>query len=260
MILEPIWEADFSRHSYGFRPNRSTKDAVGYIGNRLTSGKSRAYGWVIEGDIQAFFDTIDHYKLMQLVRRRIKDEKIMSLVWDFLRAGLMEQGNYRHSLLGTPQGGIVSPLLANIYLHELDRYMERYTELSNWERRKRKRLGLANFLYVRYADDWGALCDGSREHAEALREELYRFLKEELKLELSMDKTRVTHVSDGFVFLGYLIDRQLGGSGKWAPRVRIPARAMEKVRGKIRAATQPGSYKDSVRIKIIGLGFGQLGC
>ena len=86
---------------------------------------------------------------MQLVRRRIKDEKIMSLVWDFLRAGLMEQGIYRHSLLGTPQGGIVSPLLANIYLHELDRYMERYTELSNWERRKRKRLGLANFLYVR---------------------------------------------------------------------------------------------------------------
>lgn len=123
MVLEPIWEADFSRHSYGFRPNRSTKDAVAYIGARLTGSKS--YGWVVEGDIQSFFDTMDHYKLMQLVRKRVRDEKLMDLIWSCLRAGIMEQGNYRHSLLGTPQGGIVSPLLANIYLHELDRYMER---------------------------------------------------------------------------------------------------------------------------------------
>jgi RNA-directed DNA polymerase len=125
MMLEPMWEADFSRHSYGFRPNRSTKDAVGSIGNRLTSGQSRAYGGGIAGDIQSCFDTIDPYKLMPLVRRRIKDEKIMSLVRAFLRAGLLEQENDRHSLLGTPPGGIVSPLLANLYLHELDRYMER---------------------------------------------------------------------------------------------------------------------------------------
>ena len=76
MVLEPIWEADFSRHSYGFRPNRSTKDAVAYLGARLTAGRSSAYGWVVEGDIQSFFDTIDHYKLMQLVRKRIKDEKL----------------------------------------------------------------------------------------------------------------------------------------------------------------------------------------
>jgi group II intron reverse transcriptase/maturase len=108
MILEPIWEADFCRHSYGFRPNRSTKDAVAYIGARLTTRRSRGYGWIVEGDIQSFFDTIDHYKLMQLVRKRIKDEKIMSLLWNFLRAGIMEQGNFRHSTLGTPQGGLVT--------------------------------------------------------------------------------------------------------------------------------------------------------
>ena len=115
----------------------------------------------------------------------------MDLIWKFLRAGIMEQGNYRHSLLGTPQGGIVSPLLANIYLHELDRYMERYTELPEVERQKRKRHGLANFLYVRYADDWIVLCDGTRDQAEALRQELYEYLNQELKLELSMEKTRV---------------------------------------------------------------------
>jgi RNA-directed DNA polymerase len=252
MVLEPIWEADFSRHSYGFRPNRSTKDAVAYIGTRLT-GRSGPYGWVVEGDIQSFFDTIDHGKLMQLVRKRIKDKKLLDLIWSFLRAGIMEQGNYRHSLLGTPQGGIVSPLLANIYLHELDRYMERYTALTDYERQKRKRQGMANFLYVRYADDWIVLCDGTRAQAEALRQELYEFLKQELKLELSLEKTKVTHISKGFVFLGFLIDRSIAGSGKWAPRIRIPANAVEKVRGKIRTALAPNTHKDSVRTKILGL-------
>jgi RNA-directed DNA polymerase len=251
MVLEPIWEADFSRHSYGFRPNRSTKDAVAYIGARLTGSKS--YGWVVEGDIQSFFDTMDHYKLMQLVRKRVRDEKLMDLIWSCLRAGIMEQGNYRHSLLGTPQGGIVSPLLANIYLHELDRYMERYTGLQKLEREKRKRHGLANFLYVRYADDWVVLCDGTREQADALRRELYEFLKQELKLELSMEKTRVTHVSEGFVFLGFLIDRSIVGSGKWAPRIRIPANAVEKVRSKMQAALAPETHRDSVRTRILGL-------
>jgi RNA-directed DNA polymerase len=253
MVLEPIWEADFSQHSYGFRPGRNTKDAVAYIGARLTAGKSRAYGWIIEGDIQSFFDTIDHYKLMHLVRKRIKDEKLMDLIWSFLRAGVMEQGTLRHSLLGTPQGGIVSPLLANIYLHELDQYMERYTAIPQEERRKRKRHELANFLYVRYADDFVVLCDGTREQAEALRQELYIFLRRELKLELSMEKTKVTHVSAGFEFLGFLIDRGIGGSGRWVPRFRIPKRAVEKVRGKLRDALARWTYKDSVKMKILAL-------
>jgi group II intron reverse transcriptase/maturase len=151
MILEPIFEVDFSRNSYGFRPNRCTKDAVAYLGLRLVNPNT--YGWVIEGDIKSFFDTIDHPKLMGLLRRRIGDKRILSLVWKFLRAGVLEQGNQQITMLGTPQGGIVSPLLANIYLHELDRYMERYTDLPRSKRVQRKRKGLANFLYVRYADD-----------------------------------------------------------------------------------------------------------
>jgi RNA-directed DNA polymerase len=121
MVLEPIWEADFSRHACGFRPNRRTKDAVAYWGARLTRGKRMAYGWVVAGDIQSFFDTINHQQLMRLVQRRVRDKRILSLGWKFLRAEMMAQGNLRHSILGTPQGGIVSPLLANIYLHELDR-------------------------------------------------------------------------------------------------------------------------------------------
>ena len=203
MVLEPIWEPDFSRHSYGFRPNRSTKDAVAYIGARVTSSKSRGYGWIVEGDIQSFFDTITHQKLMRLVQQRIRDKRILSLIWKFLRAEIMEQGTTRHSMLGTPQGGIVSPLLANIYLHELDRHMERYTELPELERQRRKRQKLANFLYVRYADDFVVLCDGTKEQAEAMRQELYKFLKSELMLELSLEKTKVTHASDGFEFLGF---------------------------------------------------------
>jgi RNA-directed DNA polymerase len=253
MILEPIWEADFSRHSYGFRPNRSTKDAVAYIGARLTSRRSTGYGWIIEGDIQSFFDTISHRRLMRLLRRRIKDNKVLSLIWKFLRAGVMEAGMLRDSTLGTPQGGIISPLLANIYLHELDRYMERYTELSHWERQKRKRQGLANFLYVRYADDFVVLCDGTKAQALAMRQELYDFLKAELKLELSIEKTKVTHVQGGCEFLGYVIDRGTAGRGKWAPRIRIPERALAKVRQKVRTALDPSTHGDSVRTKILGL-------
>ena len=172
---------------------------------------------------------------------------------DTYGAEIMKQGNLRHSVLGTPQGGIVSPLLANIYLHELDRYMARYTELQLTERQRRKRQKKANFLYVRYADDFVVLCDGTKEQAEAMRQELYGFLKAELKLELSLEKTKVTHVQEGFEFLGFSIDRNVAGSGKWAPRIRIPVRAMEKVRGKIRAALSPSTHKDSVRSKILEL-------
>jgi RNA-directed DNA polymerase len=252
-VIEPIWEADFSRHSYGFRPNRSTKDAVAYIGARLASKGLRSHGWVIEGDIQSFFDTISHQKLMRLVQQRIRDKKILSLVWKFLRAEIMEQGHLRHSVLGTPQGGIVRSLLANIYLHELDRYMGRYTELQLTECQRRKRQKAANFLYVRYADDLVVLCDGTKEQAEAMRQEFYGFLKAELRLELSLEKTNVTHIQEGFEFLGFAIDRNIVSSGKWAPRIRIPTRAMEKARGKIRAALSPTTHEDSVRSKILGL-------
>jgi retron-type reverse transcriptase len=107
MILEPIWEADFSTHSYGFRPNRSTYDAMTYIGKRLT-GNGSTYQWIIEGDIASYFDTIPHRRLIKAVKKRMADRDIRDLLWKFLRAGVMYRGNFSETLTGTPQGGIVT--------------------------------------------------------------------------------------------------------------------------------------------------------
>ena len=146
MILEPIWEADFSVHSYGFRPNRSTYDAIAYIGNRL-KGNGSSYQWVIEGDIKSYFDTIPHRRLIKAVKKRVADRKIRDLLWKFLRAGVMHRGQFDETLTGTPQGGIVSPLLANIYLDAMDKYMEsKSLQLSESQRRRRREQGKGNFL------------------------------------------------------------------------------------------------------------------
>ncbi len=118
MILEPIWEADFSQRSYGFRPNRSTYDAIAYLSNRLAGNHGDSYQWVIEGDIKSYFDTIPHRRLIKAVKKRVADGNIRDLLWSFLRAGVMHWKHLSETLAGTPQGGIVSPLLANIYLHE----------------------------------------------------------------------------------------------------------------------------------------------
>ena len=134
-----------------FRPDRRTMDAIRYI--QWSASERKKFFWIVEGDISSYFDTIHHSKLLRLVGRRIKDEKMLQLIWKFLRSGVMEKRTFRDTKQGTPQGGIISPLLANIYLHELDRYMGRYTSLSSWEREKRRKNGLGNLTYVRYADD-----------------------------------------------------------------------------------------------------------
>jgi RNA-directed DNA polymerase len=139
MILEPIWEADLSNRSYGFRPNRSTYDAISYLSNRLAGNGGWKFQWVIEGDISSYFDTIPHRRLIKAIKKRVADRDIRDLLWKFLRAGVMEQGEQQETLTGTPQGGIISPLVANIYLHELDMYMEsNYLNLSKVEREQRR--------------------------------------------------------------------------------------------------------------------------
>ena len=153
MILEPIWEADFSQRAYGFRPNRGTYDAIAYLSNRLSGNHGAVYQWGIEGDISSYFDTIPQRRVIKAVKKRVADRNIRNLLWKFLRAGVMYQGNKSNTLTGTPQGGVVSPLLANIYLHELDKYMEsKYLNLSPYERQRRRQQGQGNYLYVRYAD------------------------------------------------------------------------------------------------------------
>jgi RNA-directed DNA polymerase len=250
MILEPIFEADFSQQSFGFRPTRRTMDAVRYILWSTVEGTK--FLWVIEGDIASYFDTIYHPKLIRLVGQRIKDKKILQLTWKFLRSGVMEKRTFRDTTLGTPQGGIISPLLANIYLHELDRYMARYTSLSKWEKEKRRQQRLGNFIYVRYADDFVVLCNGGKRQAEEMREELYGFLKGSLRLSLSKEKTKITHLNDGFNFLGFRIKRSQGSLGM-TTKVVIPKEAMSKIRVKIHTILDPSTHQDSVNAKIIGL-------
>jgi len=156
-------------------------------------------------------------------------------------------------MTGVPQGGIVSCVLANVYLHELDRYMEQYTEMSRTERQTRKRHGQPNFLYARYCDDFVVLCDGTKSQTQAMRQALAQFLATTLKLELSLEKTRITHVRQGFVFLGFQIERTIGQGGKPVPKVRIPETALQRVSQKITRVLAPATCQDSVRTKIVAL-------
>jgi RNA-directed DNA polymerase len=154
MILEPIWEACFHVRSYGFRPNRSTYDAIAYLSNRLAGNGGGNFQWVIEGDITSYFDTIPHRRLIKAIKRKVADRDIRDLLWKFLRAGVMYRQDFTETLTGTPQGGIVSPLLANIFLHDLDRYMEsKSLGLSPSTRAWRRKKGQGNYLYARYAAD-----------------------------------------------------------------------------------------------------------
>jgi RNA-directed DNA polymerase len=250
MVLEPIFEAYFSPYSFGFRPTRRTMDAIKCIAWSVQEHKK--YFWIIEGDISSYFDTIHHPKLLRLVGKRIKDKKILRLIWKFLRAGVMEKRTFRATTLGTPQGGIISPLLANIYLTQLDRYMERYTAIPTKEKAKRRQQRLSNYVYVRYADDFVVLCNGTKAQAEALREELYTFLKATLRLDLSKEKTRITHLNDGFKFLGFWIQRAEGHNGM-KTKVTIPQEAMEKIKSKLGLTLAPASHQDSVVAKILAL-------
>jgi len=145
LVLEPIFEADFKPCSYGFRPRRRAHDAIAEIHQFA----SRSYEWVLEGDIEACFDMIDHTALMDRVRRRVGDKRVLGLVKAFLRAGILsEDGQLRNTVTGTPQGGILSPLLANIALSVLDEHFAQGWQTvsgTTYQRTKRRRSGLANY-------------------------------------------------------------------------------------------------------------------
>lgn len=199
-VLEPVYEGIFHPHSYGFRPFRSAHYAIERIRQLILCG----YTWVIEGDIKGYFDHVDHDILMRLVQRKVGDRQVLRLIRAFLKAGIMEGGTRLPSDEGTPQGGILSPLLANIYLNELDWFVaDRFESLTLPQRRK------APFgcFICRYADDFVVLVRGTRDQAEALKAEIASYLGQNLKLQLSEEKTLVTHVDNGFDFLGFRIQR-----------------------------------------------------
>lgn len=178
---------------------------------------------------------------MSEVGRRIADRKVLRLVAGFLRAGVIEQhGGYAATLTGTPQGGIISPLLANIYLSVLDRHFQHVwdTEMSpQWRRQKRRRNGLATYRLVRFADDFVVLLYGSREDAEHLRAEIAQLVATELKMTLAVDKTHITHIDDGFDFLGFHIRRKRRGDGRLVVLTYPSKAALEAVKHKIKKAT-----------------------
>ena len=244
LILEPIFEADFYPTSYGFRKGRSTHDALVRIQKVLhpTRRGPSVYRYVIEGDIKGCFDAIDHHVMMEGVRRRISDRKVLRLIFAFLKAGVMIEGTVRHPVTGSPQGGIISPMLSNIHLTAIDERYGRWSmrprepSINAAARRARDRKqGKTAFYMVRYADDFVVLVDGTREQAEAEKLALAQFLKTELRMELSMEKTRVTDVREGFDFLGYrVVQARALRTGHWIGKLFIPKGKLNDLRHKIK--------------------------
>jgi group II intron reverse transcriptase/maturase len=250
MILEAIYEGAFKNCSYGFRPKRSCHTALAQIQKTFNGAK-----WFVEGDIKGFFDNIDHDVMIDILRERISDERFIRLIRKFLNAGYIEDWTFHKTHSGTPQGGIVSPILANIYLDKLDKYMMEYIQkFDKGENRKTnkeriqyeygKRLAVVNLKstidkndrkiiikqikaldkersliscgdemdsdykrmkYVRYADDFLIGIIGSKDDATRIKEDIKNFLQSKLKLELSDEKTLITHTEKSAKFLGYEI-------------------------------------------------------
>ena len=206
-VLEPIFETEFAGNSYGFRPGRGAKDALRRVDTLLKAG----HDWVVDADLKSYFDTIPHLRLMALIKERVADGGVLALVERFLRAGVLERAKgWQPTERGTPQGGVISPLLANLYLDPFDHQMER----AGWE-------------LVRYADDFVILCHSQAEAQAALGQ--VQAWMEEAGLTLHPSKTRIVNAAQpgGFDFLGYHFERGM----KW-PRKKSLMKLRERVRAK----------------------------
>jgi group II intron reverse transcriptase/maturase len=259
-LLEPIFEATFWHISYGFRPGRGCHGALEHI--RMTMrprGKAEdgrrqrtPYTWIIEGDIKGCFDNIDHHKLMQRVRARIGDIKVTRLLGRFLKAGVLTDGTVLPTNLGTPQGGVISPLLANIALGVIEERYERWTHHRQKIRAHRRcdpvtaamqarmsdrKAGRPVFFPIRYADDFIVLVAGTQEQAEHEKAALAEYLLDTMGLELSIEKTRVSDPTEGFEFLGHRVRYKWHPRFGFMPRIEIPNGKRADIRYKVKQLT-----------------------
>jgi group II intron reverse transcriptase/maturase len=241
LVLEPIYEADFKSTSYGFRPKRSATMALETLRKRGAKGGNH----VLDADIRDYFGSINHEKLTKLVAKRISDRRVLKLLKKWLEAGVMEEGQVRHPTSGTPQGGVISPLLANIYLHVLD---------AAWEHE-----GAKYGTLVRYADDFVVMCD-TRLQVERAKTRVQSVLTW-LGLELHPEKTRKVDLScgqQGFDFLGCTLRKRMSGPIWEKERRRVyflqrepSMRSMNRVRQKVKEATsRQQSWVKDVRVII----------
>jgi len=213
-LISPVFERMFHDCSYGFRPGRSCHMAL----KRLLAYLHDGYNVVLDADIKAFFDNIPHKLIMDLVAAEISDGNILGLIGKFLRSGVMEDGVFKPTTRGTPQGGVISPLLANIVLNHLD-----------WQ------LEANGVKFVRYADDFVVLCK-SVDQTEKAHELVQHIVQQDLKLELSPEKTKIVRLSQGFEFLGFYISSR---------SMRMRDQSVEKFKMKIRALTKRSHNLDA---------------
>lgn len=273
-LLEPIFEAGFWPVSYGFRPGRACRDAIEHI--RVTIRPQRhkgekllthpPYQWVIEGDIAGCFDHIDHHLLMNRIRKRIRDIRVLRLIRAFLKAGVLAESSFERTPMGTPQGGILSPLLANIMLSAIEERYERWIRpqvnrygkriadpkhAGKGNRQRDRHKGRPVFYIIRYADDFIVLVSGTEEDAIQEKENLAAFLKESLKLSLSEEKTLVTPLTRGFLFLGHWIRLRWDDRYGYWPRIEIPKEKVRDLKRRLKMKTKrkrtPFSLKDIIK-------------
>ena len=240
LVLEPIFEAQFCGSSYGFRPKRNATMALEALRKKGAGGGNH----VLDADIRDYFGSIDQDKLMKLVERRVSDRRVLKLLWHWLRAGVMEKGVVRESVSGTPQGGVISPLLSNIYLHVLD---------AAWTRE-----GAQYGLLVRYADDFVVMCDTEEQVERA--EQRVRTILARLGLELHPEKTRKARLargSEGFDFLGCHLHKRMSGPIWEKQRRRVyflqrwpSQRAMKRIRSRVKELTPRAACHREMRESI----------